>query len=126
MQVLALVALGAYPSREEQAEVGPWVAVGAGIPCVGGDVASIQGGGLGKVGVFPIAAGPFVVPDVENGAGLRRGFGLDHGSVDLWTSRPPAATDDFLLWTICGLEIFCVLCDCGCVICGGEDGRRCG
>jgi len=50
--------------------------------------------GFGEVFVFAVAAGPFVVPDVEDGAGLGRGFGL-HGGGVYWRAGGAAfAADD--------------------------------
>lgn len=76
VQVFALVAFGTQASGEEEAEVRAGDCVGAGVARVGGDGAAAGRGGLREVFVFAIAAGPFVVPDVEDGAGLggRLGF----------------------------------------------------
>ncbi|KAA6412159.1 MAG: hypothetical protein FRX48_04310 [Lasallia pustulata] len=73
VQVFALVAFGAQASGEEEAEVRAGDCVGAGVARVGGDGAAAGRGGLREVFVFAVAAGPFVVPDVEDGAGLGGG-----------------------------------------------------
>lgn len=49
---------------------------------------------FGEVFVFAVAAGPFVVPDVEDGAGLGRGFGFQGGGVDLRAGGAAFAADD--------------------------------
>lgn len=81
VQVFALLAAGTEPLGEEEAEVAAGDFVAASVAGVPGDIAAAGGGG-GLVFVFAVAAGPFVVPDVEDGAGLRGGFGF-HGGVDL-------------------------------------------
>ena len=65
------------PAREEKTEVAAGGLVGGGPAGVLADVAAVDGVGFGEVGVFAIAAGPFVVPDVEDGAGLGRRFGFE-------------------------------------------------
>lgn len=110
MQILALVALVADAAREEQAEIGPRDLIRPRVSAVLGDVAAALGGVLGQVLVFAVAAGPLVVPDVEDGAGLRGRFGLDGRWVNLRPGRTTLAADDlfgllhgdgavaFLLW----------------------------
>ena len=108
MQVFALVALGAEALGEEEAEVGAGDFVGAGVAGVGGDVAAGGGGGLGQVFVFAVAAGPFVVPDVEDGAGLGGGLGFDGGGVDLGAGGSSFAADDlFGLFDVGGVRRVC-------------------
>ena len=93
MEVFALVTPGAEAFGEEKAEIRPGDFVAARVPGVGGYVAAARGVGFGQVFVFAVAAGPFVVPDVEDGAGLGRGFGFHGGGVDLWAGGAAFAAD---------------------------------
>ncbi len=80
--------------REEEAEVASSYLVGARVPGVCGDVATAGGGVLGEVFVLAVAAGPLVVPDVEDSAGLRWGLGFEGGWVDLRAGGAAFAADD--------------------------------
>jgi len=87
VQVFAFVAARAEAPREEEAEEGAGDPVGTGVPRVSRDGASAQCGRFGDVFVFTVAAGPFVVPDVEDGAGLGGGeAAFPGGGVDLGES----------------------------------------
>ncbi len=77
MQILALLTPGAKTPSEEQAEVTPHNFIPACVSGITSDVTATRGGGFGKVFVFAITAGPFVVPDVEDGAGLRWRLGFE-------------------------------------------------
>ncbi len=76
MEVFALLALGADPARKEQTEVRAGYFICFCVAAVFGNIATSCGGCLGEVLVFAVATGPFVVPDVEDGTGLRRRFGF--------------------------------------------------
>ena len=78
VQILAFVAPGTQPLCEKQTEVAACDAVATGISGVFGYIAAAEGGSFGQVLVFAVTAGPFVVPDVKDGASLRRGLGF-HG-----------------------------------------------
>jgi hypothetical protein len=104
VQVLAVDALGTNAAREEEAEVGAWRAVGFGVPAVFGHIAAPGGGRLAQVRIFAVAAAPFVVPYVEDGARCRRRFGFECRGIDLWPRGTALATDDlldFLAFCIC-------------------------
>ena len=96
MEVLALLTLWADPPREEEAEEGARDGSSFGVTAVEGDVAAACRVGLGEVLVFPVAAGPFVVPDVEDGASLGGGLGGHGAGVDLG-ARGAALFADYLL-----------------------------
>ena len=89
VQVLALMALGADASREEEAEVAPRDAIRLGVSGVLSHVAAALGGRLRQVLVLPVAARPLVIPDVEDRARLRRRFRRDARRVDLRSRRSP-------------------------------------
>lgn len=88
VEVFAFVTTGAQPPCKEEAEERPGYSVS---PCVSGvatDGAPAEGGGFGNIFVFAVATGPFVVPDVEDGACLGGGeTALPCGGVDLRPSR---------------------------------------
>ena len=77
MQVLTLMPLRTDPPRKEKTEIAAWCLVSCRPATVLADVAAVDSLGFREVGVFAVAAGPFVVPDVEDGAGLGRGFGFE-------------------------------------------------
>lgn len=72
----AILALVTKPVREVKTEVAPWDAVGPRVPRILRDNAPPLGFRLGQVLVFSVATAPFVVPDVENRAGLGRRLGF--------------------------------------------------
>ncbi len=74
MQVFAFVAARAEAFSEEETEVGTRNFVAATVARVFGDVTAAEGGGLGEVFVFAVAAGPLVIPDIKDSTGLRRGL----------------------------------------------------
>ncbi len=96
MQVLAFVALWAQAFREEQAEVAAGDFVGARVARVRRNVAAACSGVLAEVFVLAVAAGPFVVPDVEDGACLGWGLGFEGGGVDLGPGGASFAANDLL------------------------------
>lgn len=75
VQVIAVLSLDTNASREMQAEVAAIYAVGLRIPAVFRNIAPTARLGFGEVLVLAITAGPFVVPDVEDGTCLGRRFG---------------------------------------------------
>jgi hypothetical protein len=78
MQVLAFVALGADTPGKEKAEVRTRCLVCTSVTAVFADVAPVLGGSFREIGVLAIATRPFIVPDVEDRAGLWwrfRGYG---------------------------------------------------
>ena len=114
MQVLAVLALGADATRKVEAKVRARHVVGPRVPRVLGDVAPPLGFGLREVFVFAITATPFVVPDVENGAGLGWRFALDQGGIDLGSGGALLSPNDLLDL------LFCWGCDLG-VGCGERE-----
>lgn len=96
MQVLALLTPGAEPSSEEQAEITPDDFVPARISGIASDVAATGGCGLGEVFVFAVTARPFVVPDVEDGAGLRGRLRFKSPCFDLRAGRATFLADYLL------------------------------
>ncbi|KAL9640799.1 MAG: hypothetical protein Q9204_000573, partial [Flavoplaca sp. TL-2023a] len=83
-------------SSKKQAEVTPDNLVRASIPRITSDVAATGGSGFGKVFIFAIPARPFVVPNIEDGAGLRWRFGFKSACFDLRASWTTFLTDDLL------------------------------
>jgi hypothetical protein len=114
MQVLAVLALGADATRKVEAKVRARHVVGPRVPRVLGDVASPLCLGLREVFVLAITAAPLVVPDVENGAGLRWRFALDQGGIDLGSRGALLSPNDLLDL------LFCWGCDLG-VGCGERE-----
>lgn len=98
VEVLTVLALGADAACEEEAEVGTGDFVRACEATVLGDIAATLSVCLGQVFVFSVAAGPFVVPDVEDGTGLRRWFRCYEGGIDLRSRRTFLADDLFDLF----------------------------
>ena len=81
---------------KEEAEVGAGDLVPACVAGVRGNVAATWCGGFRQIFVLAVAAGPLVVPDVENGAGLRRGLRFHGGGIHLWSSGSTFAANNFL------------------------------
>ena len=94
VQVLALVAARAEALGEEQAEVRAGHLVRARVARVGRDDAAAGGVRFRQVLVLAVAAGPFVVPDVEDRARLRGGLGFHGRRVDLRPGGAAFAPDD--------------------------------
>ena len=96
VQILAIHPFWTQSPGKEEAKVGAWCAVTARVSRIARNIAARGSGGFGKVFVFAIAAGPFVVPDVEDCAGWGRGFGLESCGIDLRASGTALAPDDLL------------------------------
>jgi len=102
MQILALLTLWTQTPGEEEAKVRPRLPVCAREARVARDVAASGCGALVVEGVVAVAAGPFVVPYVEDCARLGWGLGFEGRGVDLWACGT-ALFDDafyrlFLVW----------------------------
>lgn len=106
VQVLALAPLRAEAAREEEAEEGAVYAVGFRVPGVFGDVAAAGCECLGEVLVFAVAAGPLVVPDVEDCTCLGRRLGGYGARVDLWARWAPFLANDLLDFAFLGRGYF--------------------
>jgi hypothetical protein len=76
MQILAFTTSRTKTFSKEQTEIRASDFVGAGVATVGSDDTTTCGVSFGEVFIFAIAAGPFVVPDVEDGTCLGWGFGF--------------------------------------------------
>ena len=95
------MALGTDSAGEEQAEIRAGHLVGGCPAGVEGHVTAAEGVGFGEERVFAVAAGPFVVPYVEDGAGLGGLVGvLEESGVDLRAGGPAFTPDQFGL--LCG------------------------
>ena len=103
VQVFTFLAPRAQAFGEEETEVGSRDFVGARVAGVAGDAAAAGGGG-GLVFVFAVAAGPFVVPDVEDGACLGGRFGFE-GRVDLGPRWSSFLADYFLGFLLFGVWV---------------------
>lgn len=89
------MALGADAAGEEQAEVRPGLFVRARVAAVLADVAAGGRVRFREVFVFPVTAGPLVVPYVEDGACLEGELGFEGGGVDLGAGGAAFSTDHF-------------------------------
>jgi len=84
VKVFAFMPTGAQAPRKEEAEKRPGDSVCSCVPRIAADRAPPKGRGFGNVFVFTVTTRPFVVPDVEDGAGLgRREATFPGGRVDL-------------------------------------------
>ena len=111
VEVFALVAFGADAAREEQAEVRSGHLVCACVPAVLGDVAPGGRGVFREILVLAVAAGPLVVPDVEDGACLRGRLRFKRCRVHLRPSGSSFSPDYLLGLFLCAIGV-----------CGGRDG----
>jgi hypothetical protein len=110
MQVLAFLTFGAYPPGEEQAEIASVDLVALGVPGVIRNVAARDGSGLGQVLVLAVAAGPLVVPDIEDCARLRRRLGFHGRGIDLCSRGALLPADDLLDLLLCSYRAFIICC----------------
>lgn len=75
VEVLALLTSRTYSSCKEEAEERAIYGIGFGVTGVFCDVTASLGFGMRQVLIFSVSAGPLVVPDVEDCAGLWRRLG---------------------------------------------------
>ena len=95
MQKFTVLALCADATGKVKAKEAPSATVRLGVATVSCDVAATLGVCLGKIAVFAITARPFIVPDIEDCPGLRRGLGIrEVVGVHLDSGRSSLLADD--------------------------------
>ena len=98
MEVFAVLTPWTQTPRKEETEVGSRHFIGACVAAVSRDVTASLCLVFAGEGIFAVAAGPFVVPDVEDGACLRWWLGFEEGRVLLGAGGAAFAFDDFRLF----------------------------
>lgn len=95
MEIFTIRPFRTQTPREKETEIGAGDIIRFRVAAVAGDITAAFGVLFGGGGVFAVASGPFVVPDVEDCAGLRGGFGFEGCGVLLGAGGAAFAFDDF-------------------------------
>lgn len=94
MQTVTVLSLHTNTPREMQTKVTPVHRITLRVATILRNVAASARLRLGQVLVLAIAAGPLIVPDVEDGSCLRRRLGREGVGVHLDARRPLLLADD--------------------------------